>query len=100
MKLGLPTAGLEHYKSAAQRARIATEAWAETNLFCPNCDSTRVASSPSNTPAIDYVCPQCGSPFQLKSQSRPFSQRITDAAYRAMLKAIEEDRTPNLLALH
>ena len=58
-----------------------------------------MARSPANTPAIDYVCPECNSFFQLKSQSRPFSRRITDAAYLTMLKAIQEDRTPNLFAL-
>lgn len=100
MELALPTADLERYKSASQRARVATEAWAEANLFCPICNFDGVSRSAANTPAIDYVCSGCNSFFQLKSQSRPFSGRITDAAYQTMLKTIKEDRTPNLLALH
>jgi type II restriction enzyme len=39
-------------------------------------------------------------PFQLKSQSSPIRDRIVDAAYSAMMRAIREDRTPNLYALH
>lgn len=100
MKLELPTVGLEHYKSASQRARVATEAWGESNLYCANCSSPRLRSAPPNTPAIDYVCPRCDSFFQLKSQCRPFAHRLTDAAYDKMLEAIEQRRTPNLLVLH
>ena len=100
MLLGLPTAHLETYKSPSQRARVSTEAWALANLFCPNCDSPALKPSPRNTPAVDYFCPLCDSPFQLKSQSRQLAGRITDAAYSAMRLAIEQDRTPNLFALH
>jgi type II restriction enzyme len=100
VQLALPTDQLRRYKSPSQRARVATEAWAETNLFCPNCASSRVTQSQAGTPAVDYICPECESLFQLKSQSRAFSRRITDAAYEAMRRAIEQDATPNLLVLH
>lgn len=100
MRLHLPTAGLERYKSLSQRARVATESWAESNLFCPNCTSNRLTPSRAGTPAIDYLCPNCDSPFQLKSASRPFASRIMDAAYSSMVAAIRADRTPNLFALH
>jgi type II restriction enzyme len=50
-------------------------------------------------PAVDLDCPSCGACFQLKAQSRPFSRRIVDAAYSAMVRAIRENRTPNLFAL-
>jgi type II restriction enzyme len=98
--LHLPTAGLERYKSASQRARIGTESWGAANFFCPACKSPRLRPSPQGTAAIDYVCPACGSPFQLKSQSKPFGARIVDAAYSEMKRAILEDRTPNLFVLH
>jgi type II restriction enzyme len=57
-------------------------------------------SSPPNTPAIDFDCPNCKALFQLKAQSRPYSRRINDAAYSSMVRTIMEDRTPNLYALH
>ncbi len=100
MELELPTAGLEHYKSASQRARVATEAWAETNLYCPNCDSDRLKRFPTNTPVVDFACLLCHSSFQLKSQSHPFARRIPDAAYSKMRAAILSDQRPNLFALH
>lgn len=100
MQLDLPVTCLEGYKSASQRARVATEVWAGANLYCPNCTANRLRPSATNTPAVDYLCTRCDAPFQLKSQRRRFARRITDAAYVAMRHAIEEDRTPNLFVLH
>jgi hypothetical protein len=98
--LRLPSAGLDRYKSASQRARIGTESWGATNFFCPACESPRLNIAPRNTVAVDYFCPSCESPFQLKSQSKPLGTRIVDAAYSEMKRAILEDRTPNLFVLH
>jgi type II restriction enzyme len=98
--LSLPAGGLDGYKSASQRARIATEAWAKTNLYCPACICSHIVPTCVNNPAIDYDCPNCRSPFQLKAQSHVFSRRIVDAAYSTMVRAIQENRTPNLFALH
>lgn len=99
MHLHFPTAGLDHYTSLSQRARIATEAWAAKNLFCPNCSCNDLVPYAANNPAHDYACERCNAPFQLKSQSKPFTSKIVDAAYSTMIRAIEEDRTPNLVAL-
>jgi len=98
--LHLPTAGIDRYKSASQRARIGTESWGATNFFCPACQSPRLNVAPRNTVAVDYFCPACESPFQLKSQSKPLGTRIVDAAYSEMKRAILEGRTPNLFVLH
>ena len=100
MQIALPGGGLDAYKSNSQRARIATESWAESNLFCPNCNSPDLVSATIGTPVIDFTCPKCASTYQLKSQSSAFSARIVDAAYSSMVRAITEDRTPNLYALH
>jgi len=98
--LQLPTARLDRYKSASQRARVGTESWGVANFFCPACESPRLNIAPRNTDAVDYFCPSCDSPFQLKSQSKPIGTRIVDAAYSEMKRAILEDRTPNLFVLH
>lgn len=100
MELALPTRDLERYKSLSQRARVATESWGSENLYCPQCASDKLRRSPANTPAVDFACAECDSVFQLKSQSRPFATRIADAAYTAMMRAIQGDRVPNLFALH
>ncbi len=98
--LQLPIESLAKYKSASQRARVGTEAWGATNLFCPSCSSPRLNATPRNHAAIDYFCNSCRSPFQLKSQSKRFGTKIVDAAYSEMKRAILEDRTPNLFVLH
>jgi type II restriction enzyme len=100
VQTALPGGGLDAYKSKSQRARIATESWAETNLFCPNCSSPELVSAAVGTPVIDFTCPKCAATYQLKSQSSALSGRIVDAAYSSMVRAIMEDRTPNLYALH
>jgi type II restriction enzyme len=100
VQTALPLAGLEGYKSKSRRAGVASEAWGLTNLYCPNCQSDSLTPSATNTQAVDYTCPRCRAPFQLKAQSRVLGGRIVDAAYSAMVRAIQEDRTPNLFALH
>ena len=100
MDLRLPVAGLDLYKSGAQRARIATELWGAANLYCPSCTSPSISPLAHNTPAIDYRCGVCKSSFQLKSQSKKLGKKIVDSAYSTMKLAIVEDRTPNLYVLH
>jgi type II restriction enzyme len=98
--LHLPTAGLDNYKSASQRARVCTESWGAASLYCPACDSRRINALPSGTHAADFTCPSCESRFQLKSKSSAFGNRVIDGAYAAMHRAIVSDETPNLFLLH
>jgi type II restriction enzyme len=100
MRFALPTESLNDYKSASQRARVATESWGLDNLYCPNCTSDHLRQTPHNTPVVDFACPSCNSNFQMKSQSRPPSSRLADAAYDRMKHAITTNRTPNLFVLH
>lgn len=87
------------YKAGSQVARVLSEEWCGRELYCAACNSDRLSCSPVNTPAVDFVCPSCAQPFQLKS-SRIWSRRkIPDAAYDSMLRAIRSDRVPNLLVL-
>ena len=100
MELHLPTACVNRYKSASQRARVGTESWGAENFFCPVCDSPRLQLAPQGTATLDYTCPKCASPFQLKSQSKQFGAKIVDSAYSKMREAVLTDRTPNLYVLH
>lgn len=88
------------YKSPAQRARVISEAWGKCNLYCAHCYSSTLEGLPPNTSTADYACPSCGSTFQLKSQSRPLTERVVDAAYEPMKRAIMEGSTPNLFSLY
>ena len=87
------------YKSGSQRARVVTEAWARSQLYCANCDSSSLGETPANNRAIDFVCPRCRAPFQLKARHSALGETVTDGAYTAMVAAIREDRTPNLLLM-
>lgn len=100
MNLDMPAHLALDYKSLSQKVRVVSESWGEANLYCPNCSSPALDSAPNNTQAFDYICPNCKLTFQLKSKSSPFGDRILDAGYDAMIRAIQEERTPNLYALH
>ncbi len=99
MQLQIPTNLLVNYKSPSQRARVATEAWAAEELFCPSCSSNSLAVLPNNTRGRDFDCPRCTSSFQLKSQSKHFASRIVNSEYHTAIREIRDDRTPNLFAL-
>lgn len=88
------------YKSASQRARVISEDWAETNLYCPACPSDSLTRLDANTKSIDFECDDCRAGFQLKSGSRQFGGCILDGAYATMRETILSERTPNLLTLH
>lgn len=100
MQLRMPVDLAADYRSPSQRARIITEAWGRSNLYCPGCDSATIEPSDANTRVVDFICPNCTSAYQLKSQSHAFSRRIVDSAYAPMRRAIEESKTPHFLILH
>ncbi len=83
------------YESGAQRARVVTESWGESNLYCPNCSSPNLTWLEPGHPASDYSCPACGFWYQLKSQKSRIGDSITDGAYAAMMKAIQNDEAPS-----
>ncbi len=87
------------YKAGSQIARIVSEDWCARELYCPACDSDHLSRSKVNTPVVDFVCPQCDQPFQLKSLRVWNGKKVVDAGYESMLSAIRTARTPNLLVL-
>ena len=90
----------QSYKSNSQRARVLTEYWASTNLYCPACQHDSLEQLRDNTRVSDFVCAQCSEPFQLKSQQKPIGDKILDSAYQPMLQAIRANRAPNFFVLH
>lgn len=99
MILNLPTQAAAGYKSASQKARVITEAWASANMYCPACTSNNLDKTKTGTEAVDFLCSRCDSQFQLKAMSRPIGRKIVDAAYDAMIRAVLEDRLPHFLFL-
>lgn len=88
------------YKSGCHQARVVTEFWGETNLFCPNCSSPNLKRLSNNTKASDFRCPSCSFWFQLKGQKTRIGKCINDGAYSAMIDAIQNDRTPSFYFMH
>jgi type II restriction enzyme len=87
------------YKAGSQIARVLSEDWCGRELYCAACDSDRLSCSRVNTPAVDFVCPQCDQCFQLKSLRTWNARKIVDAGYESMVRAIRSDRVPNLIVL-
>lgn len=88
------------YRSRSQQARIVTERWAAENMYCLACPSRHIECTPTGSPVIDFLCPRCEAPYQLKSSSHPFVHRVMDGAYLTLLKAVQLGMTPHLLLLH
>jgi len=99
MILELPLQVAKNYKSASQKARVITEAWALENIYCPACISDRITDTAANTEAIDFVCSRCNASFQLKASSKPIRRKIVDAAYDAMMRSIQRDALPHFFIL-
>jgi len=99
MNLQCRTELILSYRAGSQIARILSEEWCSREVYCPACPSDRLAATKVNNPAIDFTCPACNQPFQLKSQKGWNGRKIVDAGYDAMLRAIRADRTPNLLVM-
>lgn len=99
MMLDLPIEVAQGYKSPSQIARVITEAWMGQNMYCPACQANTLCETTPGTEAIDFVCSRCDAPFQLKALSRPIGRKIVDAAYDAMMRAIQRNRLPHFLFL-
>jgi type II restriction enzyme len=86
---------LEKYHSKSQIARILTENWFEQEMYCPNCLHQELLKNPNNTKVIDFVCDYCDNEYQLKAQSKPFSSKVVDGAFYAMMNSVRQNATPN-----
>ena len=88
------------YPSLSQAARAVTEAWVSENLYCPSCLSEGLESTRPGTKVVDFRCPECTEPFQLKSKAHPFHDRVVDSAYQPMIQSIMTSTVPNFVFLH
>jgi type II restriction enzyme len=87
------------YSSNSQIARVLTESWLARTMYCPACQSDKLSATQANTPSVDFTCPSCSLDYQLKSTKSPIKNRVVDSGYDAMIRAIRNDRTPNLFLL-
>lgn len=98
MSMSLPIHMTAGYASASQIARVVTEAWVGSNLYCPSCGNA-LRACPANTKTKDFDCSHCGEPFQLKSMTKPFKGVLLGAEYSTTLKSVNRGLHPSLILL-
>jgi type II restriction enzyme len=87
------------YASPSQRARVLSESWFLQNAYCLACDSAQLRKTTSNTPATDFLCPQCHHGYELKTfHSRPRNS-LVDGAYGSMMRLVTSGKAPTLCLL-
>ncbi len=87
------------FRSPSQVARVITENWCRTELYCLACEGDELAPERANSRACDFTCQNCTERYELKSGKGWSRERIIDSGYAAMVGAIRADRTPNLLIM-
>lgn len=88
-----------NYKNPAQQARVMTEAWVRSHVFCPNCGLDSLQKYPNNTPVGDFFCSACREQFELKATHSAFVTKIVDGQYDTMLRRLRSHQVPNLFGL-
>ena len=99
MRLEMDTSAGFGLKGGSQIARRITESWGESNLYCAACDSASLRRTLANTEVRDFTCDACDARYEMKAGRTWNVNRIPDAGYDAMMRAIKNDRAPNLLVL-
>jgi len=83
------------YTSASQIARVLSESWFGENMYCPACSCEELETLPNNTKVMDFRCPECGEPYQLKASSKRFGNTIVNSEYYTKIRKIKAGETPN-----
>ena len=100
MDLYFETGHANAYSSGLQRARVLTEPWVASQVYCPNCGSFPLMRYPNNSRIGDFYCSACRENYELKSKRALFGDKVDDGAYRAMLGRISGNADPNLFLLN
>lgn len=100
MKLTFDENVATNYKSAPQRARVLTEDWVDSYVYCPNCGHLEIDKYPNNQPVADFLCSNCREDYELKSKQDSVGSRIVNGAYRTMLERLQDSHNPNLFLLN
>ena len=90
------------YHNLTQRARVITESWTQSNLYCPICGAPHLKQFEASRPVADFYCEHCGAQFEQKSFERKQSclpKKIAGSGYEAMKKRLSSDTNPHLLIL-
>lgn len=95
MQLNFDSSIISNYRSNSQKARILTENWVSSNMFCPRCGNSCVEHFENNRPVADFYCSKCYNEYELKSKSGTLEHKINDGAYETMIKRITGNKNPD-----
>ena len=87
------------FTSGAQKARVWTESWVLSQMYCPSCGQKNLSGYTNNKPVADFYCGLCAEDFELKSTKGKFGKKITDGAYATMMARLQSDSVPSLMLL-
>ena len=95
MNLRLDSGLVEGYNSNSQKARVLTESWVASNLYCPVCGNLKINHFPNNREVADFYCPACGEQYELKSKNGELGHKVADGAYATFVQRITDSTSPD-----
>lgn len=99
MDLGLNVSLGTRYRSGSQIARVLSEDWVSRELPCIACGANPLGHAAANSPALDFVCPECTIGYELKSKRTAFGSRLLDGEYGTLVSRLSADAAPNFLLM-
>ena len=87
------------FTSGSQKARVWTEGWVLSQMYCPSCGERPLTDYTNNKPVADFYCGLCNEDYELKSTKSKFGKKITDGAYATMMERLKSDSVPSLMLL-
>jgi len=99
MLLQCDTSLADLYTSGAQKSRVLSELWFESNGYCLSCDSAVLRRTQCNTRATDFLCPTCDQSYELKSFRAQPTRSLVDGAYSSLMGKVLSGSAPTLMML-
>ena len=97
MDLHFDSSLIEGYRSNSQKARVLTEGWVGSNLYCPVCGNPHISHFPNNMKVADFYCPSCEEQYELKSKNGGLGHKVADGAYDTFVQRITDNTSPDFL---
>ena len=89
----------DKYKSHSQAARVLTENWVLSNMYCIRCGNPKLIHFPNNSKVADFYCPECKNEYELKARKGNIGRKILGGAYYACMQRITSANSPDLLVM-
>jgi len=90
---------INRYASRSQQARVLSEGWVQSNVYCVNCGNKRIQQYKNNNPATDFHCLSCDEEYELKGKRGRFGGKIVNGAYHTLVQKLRTEQNPNLILL-